>query len=87
MISVEVAINQSLRSCLVDMRNCPKHTSYEGFIGEVSDVTDSIDTSDMCFDKVFIKEGSACAFERQDSMGMGRSDSDDERVLRSDECA
>jgi hypothetical protein len=57
MISVELAIDQRLRSCLVDMRNCPKHTSYERFIGEVSDVTDSIDASDMGFDKVFIKEG------------------------------
>jgi hypothetical protein len=69
------------------MRNCPEHTSYEGFIGEVRDVTDSIDASDMGFEKVFIKEGSAGAFEREDSMGMARSHSDDERVLRSDECA
>jgi hypothetical protein len=87
MISVELAIDQRLRSCLVDMRNCPEHTSYEGFIGEVSDVTDSIDASDMGLDKVFIKEGSAGAFECEDPMRMGRSDSDDERVLRSDECA
>jgi hypothetical protein len=69
------------------MRSCPEHTSYEGFIGEVSDVTDSIDASDMGSDKVFIKEGSAGTFEREDSMGMARSDSDDKRVLRSDKCA
>jgi len=86
-ISVELAINQRLRSCFVDVRNCPEHTSYEGFVGEVSDVTDCIDVSDMGFDKVFIEEGPASAFECEDPMRMGRSDSDDESVLRSDECA
>jgi hypothetical protein len=69
------------------MRNCPEDTSYDRFIGEVSDVTDSIDANDMGFDKVVIKEGSAGAFECEDPMRMGGSDSDDERALRNDECA
>ena len=70
MIRMELAINQRLGSCLVDMRNSLEHTSYEGLTSKVSDVADSIDASDMGFDKVFIEEGPAGAFECEDSMGM-----------------
>jgi hypothetical protein len=67
---VKLTINQCLRSCLVDIRNCPEHTSYEGFIAEVSDFADSIDVLDTDLDKVFIKEGLAGSLECEDSMRM-----------------